>query len=98
MPQIADARMRLRANSMSHVELCSRVDALVDPISMGEDAMHGLMCVSHHAYALLEGGGGPAPLREAIATLTETLAGVNGADIALAQLSELAACMPALQA
>ena len=37
--------------------ICSAVDALVEPVDkIGCDAMHALMCVNHHAYAVLEGG------------------------------------------
>lgn len=59
------------------VALCERVDALVDIVAeLGDDAMHALMCVNHHAYALLEGGDAAA-LQEAVANLAELAAGVG---------------------
>ena len=75
-------------------EICAAVDALVRPIgSMGEDAMHALMCVNHHAYAVLEGGAerDVVALREAIRDLDSLIPEGSEACEGAAALSDLAA-------
>ena len=75
-------------------EICAAVDELVGPIgSMGEDAMHALMCVNHHAYAVLEGGAerDVVALREAIRDLDSLIPEGSEASEGAAALSDLAA-------
>ena len=80
------------ARPVAPCDVCSRVDALVGPISaLGDDAMRALMCVIHHAYAVLEGGSEEdvAALREAVASLVDVLP--EAARSLAGELSDMAA-------
>ena len=55
-------------------EICAAVDDLVPRVGwMGEEVMHALMCVNHHAYAVFEGGG-----REEVAALRSAMRDLEG--------------------
>lgn len=74
--------------------ICSAVDGLVDPVAaIGGDAMHALMCVNHHAYAVLEGGTerDVVALREAIRRLKRLISEGSEACDGVRALSGLAA-------
>ena len=71
---------------LTPADLCARVDALTPPIAaLGDDgAMHALMCASHEAYALFEGGGDVGALLAALEALAAAAPACGAAVRALA--------------